>query len=139
MTDAEYTAAVDNGTYTGFDTDRAGYGLCQWTHPARKKNLRLFAKGEGKSIGDAEMQMGFFLKELRESFPAVLAVLKTAKTVREASDAVLLKFEMPKDQSVESCKRRAAVGQSYYDKFAAGKAAEGGPKMNRKPVSLPQR
>ena len=124
-TDATYTAAVDDGTYTGFDTDRAGYGLCQWTYPTRKKNLRLFAKDAGKSIGDPEMQLGFFMKELRDSFPAVLAVLKTAKTVREASDAMLLKFERPADQSEENCKRRAKMGQEYYDMFAAGQAAEG--------------
>ena len=116
-TDAAYTAAVDSGTYTGFDTDRAGYGLCQWTYPARKKNLRLFAKHAGKSIGDAEMQLGFFLKELRESFPAVLAVLKTAKTVQEASDAMLMKFERPADQSVQNCERRAKLGQEYFDKY----------------------
>ncbi|NBH78093.1 hypothetical protein D3Z52_07880 [Clostridiaceae bacterium] len=122
-TDAAYTAAVDSGTYTGFDTDRAGYGLCQWTYPARKKNLRLFAKHAGKSIGDAEMQLGFFLKELRESFPAVLAVLKTAKTVREASDAMLLKFERPADQSKQNCERRAKLGQEYFDMFA-GKTGE---------------
>lgn len=137
-TDATYTAAVDNGTYTGFDTDRAGYGLCQWTHPTRKKNLRLFAKGACKSVGDPEMQLGFFVKELRDSFPAVLAVLKTAKTVREASDAMLLKFERPEDQSEENCKRRAKLGQEYFDMFAAGQAAEGGPKMNKKPVSFLQ-
>lgn len=117
-TDAAYTAAVDSGTYTGFDADRAGYGLCQWTHPARKKNLRLFAKDAGKSIGDPEMQLAFFLKELRDSFPAVLAVLKTAKTVREASDTMLLKFERPTDQSVQNCERRAKLGQAYYDKYA---------------------
>ena len=110
-TDATYTAAVDNGTYTGFDNDRAGYGLCQWTYPTRKKNLRLFAKDAGKSIGDAEMQLGFFLKELRESFPTVLAVLKTAKTVQEASDAMLMKFERPADQSVQNCERRANLGK----------------------------
>lgn len=137
-TDATYTEAVDNGTYTGFDTDRAGYGLFQWTHPTRKKNLRLFAKDAGKSIGDPEMQLGFFMKELRDSFPAVLAVLKTAKTVREASDAMLLKFERPADQSEENCKRRAKLGQEYFDMFAARWAAEGGPKMNKKPVSFLQ-
>lgn len=120
-TDATYTAAVDDGTYTGFDTDRAGYGLCQWTHPTRKKNLRLFAKDAGKSIGDPEMQLGFFMKELRDSFPVVLAVLKTAKTVREASDAMLLKFERPADQSEAAKTRRASYGQKYFDKYA-GKA-----------------
>jgi len=137
-TDAAYTAAVDSGTYTGFDTDRAGYGLCQWTYPARKKNLRLFAKHAGKSIGDAEMQLGFFLKELRESFPTVLAVLKTAKTVQEASDAMLMKFERPADQGDAVKLKRAQYGQVYYDKFAAKQAAEGGPKMNKKPVSFLQ-
>ena len=34
-----------------------------------------------------------------ESFPAVLKVLKTAASIREASDAVLLQFEKPGDQS----------------------------------------
>ena len=29
MTDEQYTAAVDNGTYTNFVKDSAGYGLAQ--------------------------------------------------------------------------------------------------------------
>ena len=36
MTDAEYTKAVDNGTYTNFEKDGAGYGLAQWTFWTRK-------------------------------------------------------------------------------------------------------
>ena len=31
FTDESYTAAVDNGTYTNFIKDSAGYGLAQWT------------------------------------------------------------------------------------------------------------
>ena len=31
-TDETYTAAVDNGTYTNFVKDSAGYGLAQWTY-----------------------------------------------------------------------------------------------------------
>lgn len=31
-TDAEYTAAVDNGSYGNFVKDSAGYGLAQWTY-----------------------------------------------------------------------------------------------------------
>ncbi len=53
--DAEYTEAVDKGTYPNFDNDWAGYGIAQWTDPKRKANLHLFAKGEGKSIGDLSM------------------------------------------------------------------------------------
>ena len=36
MTDAEYTAAVDAGTYKNFVSDKAGYGLAQWTYSSRK-------------------------------------------------------------------------------------------------------
>ncbi len=114
-TDASYTKAVDNGTYRNFASDKAGYGLCQWTYSTRKAALLAFAKTCGTSIGDAEMQLKFFMKELREEYPAVLSVLKTATTVREASDAVLLKFERPADQSEAARAKRAAYGQAYYN------------------------
>ena len=32
LTDAQYTAAVDNGSYQGFISDSCGYGLAQWTY-----------------------------------------------------------------------------------------------------------
>ena len=62
------------------------------------------------------MQLDFLMKELREDYKAVLAVLKTAGSVRAASDAVLLKFERPADQSEAAQARRAVFGQKYYDK-----------------------
>lgn len=114
-TDASYTKAVDNGSYRNFAFDKAGYGLCQWTYSTRKAALLAFAKTCGTSIGDAEMQLKFFMKELRERYPKVLSVLKTSKTVREASDAVLLNFERPADQSAAVRKKRAEYGQAYYN------------------------
>lgn len=122
-TDISYTKAVDNGTYANFSKDGAGYGLCQWTYSTRKAALLAFAKAEKASIGDAEMQLRFFVKELKESFSGVLSVLKTATTVREASDAMLLKFERPADQSEKVQKARATYGQSYYEKFAGKESA----------------
>lgn len=41
------------------------------------------------------MQLDFLMKELREGYKAVLTMLKTAGSVRQASDAVLLQFERP--------------------------------------------
>lgn len=38
MSDVSYTAAVDNGSYSNFVRDSAGYGLAQWTHWSRKRN-----------------------------------------------------------------------------------------------------
>ena len=39
FTDQSYTQAVDNGSYTNFVKDAAGYGLAQWTYWSRKQNL----------------------------------------------------------------------------------------------------
>ena len=117
-TDTTYTAAVDCGAYAGFVDDRAGYGIAQWTHPDRKRKLLEYAKSRGTSIGDLDMQGDFYIKELKESFPAVWKVLTTTTSVQEASNAVMLDFERPADQSVENQNRRAATSQTYYDKFA---------------------
>lgn len=118
MSDEEYTKAVDKGTYTNFVRDSAGYGLAQWTYWSRKQALKKYADSKGKSIGDLTMQLEFLLKELSGSYPAVLATLKKASSVLEASNAVLLKFERPADQSVSVQNKRAAFGTLYFNQYA---------------------
>lgn len=117
MSDAEYTKAVDDGTYTNFVKDSAGYGLAQWTYWTRKQNLLNYAKKVGKSIGDLQMQLDFLYNELK-GYKEVFEVLKTAKTVREASDIVLHKYERPGDQSEAVEKKRASYGEAIYKEFA---------------------
>ena len=117
-TDATYTTAVDNGSYTNFVHDSAGYGLAQWTYYSRKQALLDYAKASKKSIGDYEMQLGFLYKELSGSYASVLSELKNAKTVLEASNAVLTKFERPADMGTAVQNKRASFGQKYYDKYA---------------------
>lgn len=119
--DTTYTAAVDNGSYDNFVKDAAGYGLAQWTYWSRKQNLLAFARSAGKSIGDLGMQLDFLYKELSEGYKSsVLSVLETATSVLTASNAVLLKFERPANQSESVQKKRAEYGQKYYDKYAGG-------------------
>ncbi len=129
-TDSSYTAAVDNGSYTNFVRDSAGYGLAQWTYWSRKQALLEYARAAGASIGDLEMQLGFLYKELSEGYKAVLSTLKTATSVLEASNAVLLKFERPANQGSSVQAARAKYGQAYYDKYAAGAAPGGGTIMS---------
>lgn len=117
-TDVTYTTAVDNGSYTNFVHDSAGYGLAQWTYYSRKQALLDYAKASKKSIGDYEMQLGFLYKELSGSYASVLSELKNAKTVLEASNAVLTKFERPADMGTAVQNKRASFGQKYYDKYA---------------------
>ena len=117
LSDDEYTEKVDNGTYTNFIKDRAGYGLAQWTYWTRKQNLLNFAKSKNKSIGDLEMQLEFLIKELKESFRSVYNVLKNASSIQQASDVVLMDFERPYDAATQKSKR-AAMGQVYYNKYS---------------------
>lgn len=118
MTDEEYTAAVDNGSYKNFCTDRGGYGLCQWTSAGRKTGLLNFARSRGVSIGNEDMQIEWLLHELRTSYKGVLSTLKTAKSVKEASDAFMCKFERPANQSDANKAARAARGMKYYEMYA---------------------
>ena len=120
-TNEGYTSAVDSGRYTGFVRDSAGYGLAQWTYWSRKEALLAYTKAAGTSIGDLETQLCFLFKELSEGYTTVLAVLKTATSVRQASDIVLTKFECPADQSEKAKKKRAEYGQTYFDRYAATK------------------
>lgn len=118
-TDETYTAAVDNGTYTNFVRDSAGYGLCQWTYWTRKQALYAFCKAIGASIGDLDAQLRFLMKELTESYKSVLGVLMTTTSVREASNAVLLQYERPASKDTEETQnKRAGYGQTYYNQFA---------------------
>lgn len=124
MTDAEYTTAVDNGSYKRFAKDSAGYGLAQWTYHTRKAALLAFCKAAGASIGDLAAQLDFLYKELSERYSGVLEVLKTESSVRAASDLVLTKFERPRDMSEKVKVKRAGYGQKYLDKYAKS-ATEG--------------
>lgn len=117
-TNESYTAAVDNGSYTKFATDGFGYGLAQWTWWTRKQGLLAYAKGRCVSISDMEMQLDFLYKELTESFASVLTILRTAGSVLEASNAMLLKYECPLDAGLSVQNLRASYAQRYYDRYA---------------------
>lgn len=118
MNDEEYVAAVDSASYDNFVHDSAGFGLAQWTYWSRKQNLLNYAHLHNVSIADAPMQCEFLVKELKESYKSTYNCLTNAGSVKEASDAVLLKFERPADQSEKNCERRASYGMSFYNKFA---------------------
>lgn len=125
-TDESYTAAVDNGKISCEEFlhplagKQYGYGLAQWTSPGRKAGLWNLAKQKGVSIANEDMQIEYLLKELQESYGSVLKVLKTATSIREASDIVLKKFEIPANTGESVCAGRAARGQKFYDSYAKG-------------------
>ena len=126
-TDASYTAAVDKGSYRykecasardSFARDGAGYGLVQWTYWSRKQGLYDFMKSWVSSIGDLTMQLNFMWQEM-QGYPKMMAALKAAASVREASNAVLLDYERPASMNEKATQDiRAGYGQTQYSKFA---------------------
>lgn len=119
LSDEEYTKRVDNGTYTNFVHDSAGYGICQWTYFSRKNNLLNFSKRKNKSIGDLSMQLDFLMLELSQSFSSLLVTLKETTSVKEASDLVLYKFEAPENAAAKST-QRYNMSMVYFNKFTKG-------------------
>lgn len=118
LTDEEYTDQIDAGQRNFIDGH--GYGLAQWTYPTRKKALLDFARAAQKSICDLSMQLDFLWKELSGSeYKSVMNVLKSATSVRTASDIFMEKFEKPYDRSEERKEERASFGLKYYSKYAS--------------------
>lgn len=119
MNDEQYTMAVDNGSYKNFVNDAGGYGLAQWTYHSRKKRLLDYAKQKGTSIGDPAMQLDYLDKELNDSYSGVVRTLKSARSVKEASDVMLHDFERPKNHNSSSkINERLGYSQSFYNQFA---------------------
>jgi hypothetical protein len=120
--DDTYTEAVDNRTYTNFVRDSAGYGLAQWTFWSRKQELLNFQQAQKKSIGDLGLQLDFLWREI-QTYTRTMNVLRTAATVRAASDIVLTDYERPAIQTEQVQLLRASYGQVYFDRYA-GKEPE---------------
>lgn len=120
-TDEKYTAAVDNRTYTDFDADHAGYGLCQWTSSGRKAGLRNYIFGLNKSISDFYSQLEWMQIELISNKTVYETLMKSDCTVEEAARIFMVKFERPADKSEENQLKRVALAQEFYDKYFGSK------------------
>lgn len=118
MNSAQYTEAVDSGTYDNFVKDSVGYGIAQWTWFPRKQALLEYAKSKNVSISDLDMQLEYLWKELNGSYKGVLTKIRTAACVKDASDVVLTDFENPLVQGDKEKMMRASVGEEYYRKYA---------------------
>lgn len=129
-TDKTYTAAVDSGKITREEFlhplpgKQYGYGLAQWTSPDRKAGLYDLIKSKHKSIADEELQITYLLDELRGNYSDVMQVLKTATSIRAASDVVLKRFESPADTGEAVCAGRAARGRAFYDSYVKNTVEE---------------
>lgn len=115
LTDAQYTAAIDNGLLDFVDD--IGYGYAQWTLASRKRNLLSFAKAKGTSIGDPLTQLEFSLKELKSDFRNLWNSLCTSRDMFQLTQAVCYDYENP---AVKNVGTRYEFAQSFYNELVKG-------------------
>lgn len=112
MSDEQYTNAVNNNTYSNFVHDHAGYGLAQWTYYTRKQKLLTFARGQGKSIDNLDMQLDFLKKEFQEDFPSLWNQLKSSNNLYDLTWLLLDKWENP---AVKNISTRYQFAQNWFN------------------------
>lgn len=122
-----YTIEVDGGQVTRNDFINAGsgYGVAQWTWSKRKEDLYDLHVSNNLSIGSYELSLKMIFFEFEGSYSSTLQILKSATSVREASDYVLHNYEQPADQSEAVEIYRAGLGQEIFDKYSGTEPGPG--------------
>ena len=115
MTDEQYTAAVDNGTYTNFVHDSCGYGLPQWTFWSRKDGFLKYIKSLGKSIADLDGQIDYLIKELKENFSSIWKQLTSSTDLYALTWILLDKWENPAVKNITTRYQYAQNWQKALD------------------------
>ncbi len=119
-TDESYTNAVDNGTYTNFANDDAGYGLCQWTYSTRKAALLNSAKQNGVSIGDPGNQISFLFRELKNGYSGLYnAIMSGSESVDSIASNFCHNFENPRNHT-QCDTTRVSYARAYYNYVVNG-------------------
>lgn len=131
ISDAAYTAAVDNGSYARlqFSGDKLGYGLAQWTYGSRKTALYDFWRQSGKSsIGDAGMQIAFLIKEMKEQYPIQWNLCCTSDDLYGCTWELLDRWENPAEKQ-NNMTRRYESAQHFSKQFENAEPTEETKKM----------
>lgn len=110
-----YVQGLTNGTISKqqFQNDQKGFGLAQWTYWSRKADLYDFWKASGKAIDDASLQVDFAMKELRESYGALLTFLKSTNDVFTACSRICREYERPAVNNIDA--RFQAANKIKYE------------------------
>ena len=111
--DPEYICKADNDEID-FAHDGHAFGLVQWCYYTRKGGLQGYAKQVGRSVGDLQMQLEYLVKEMSQDYKSVWKAVTEAKSIRTASDIVMLKYEKPAGTSELAKAKRRAYAQKFY-------------------------
>lgn len=126
LTDEEYTAKVDAGTWVSpegndFAHDHCGYGLSQWTSQGRSQGLWDYARKTARSIGDMQMQLEYAEIELNSSsFKKTKEGLEAAQSAYDAAIVIMTTYEKPASMNDPAKqKERGDLAEEFYQKYFA--------------------
>ena len=130
--DPVQTAGIMGNMYaeSGFDPEAVehgsgiGLGLCQWSY-GRREALENFAASQGKSPGDLEVQLDYFMTEYNSgSFNSYYtgldnyAMFTSASTPEDAAYYFMWGWERPSVEAGESSLlKRQTAAKTYYDSY----------------------
>ena len=119
LSSVEYVSRIMSREYSkyNFAHDGVAFGLVQWAYYSRKDALYDYAMSHKLNIASIQAQVGHMLQELPK-YKTVWKTLKETKSINEASDIVLLRYEKPADVSDKAKAKRALYAQQFYDKYA---------------------
>lgn len=123
LTDAQYTKLFDANPERCI-SDGVGYGLCQWTYPQRKRNLRQFARNWGVSVGAEDMQTAFAVYELKTEYAALWEYLCKTDELYTAAERICKEYERPAVNNVDA---RYKAAQEFSATLAAIGATDTSP------------
>lgn len=116
--DESYTAAVDNGTYTNFAKDAAGYGLAQWTP------YQMLPEQKSRSAAPSERRCNYQTVPSRGSQAAFQDHQRTFLRPGQTSGGRLygcdrsVSYERPADMGDAVKNKRAGFGMAFYNQYA---------------------
>jgi len=110
-----------------------GYGIAQWTSLGRQQALKDLAEERGSSSGDLGIQLEYLLIELKGS--GVYGEIQATKTLDDASDAFMLHFEKPQDQSESNKEARRNLGRDILAKYGSTVSSAGPSSLTCEPAT----
>lgn len=110
----DYVRRAENGTMSEAEFCKAvGFGIAQWTYPARKANLWVFWKASGQALDSVEMQTDFILHELRNEYKALYEFLRNTNDTFTATSRICREYERPAVNNIDA--RFQAANRIKYE------------------------
>lgn len=109
----EYIRRVNAGTYTNFASDRAGFGLVQWTYPTRKQSLLNHCRGK---IEDLYCQLDFMMSEIK-GYKTVYNTITSSDNVEECARVIMVRYERPGNLSEQNIRKRGSMSREIYNQL----------------------